>query len=188
MSKRPTVFAPPGRGCSSGHDPVRILSGQSRGSLHVAGIAPAHAAPTGDCRRGRRDQIGCAFLDPSGCDDDFLERKPLVPPGRTSPRARAPPDGSRAAELGFASQGNRHVSSGELKLSISRPPRRSVYDRQGKACDWFKVAERYWAVQGPPADVFMGFFRVLSILQSPIRACFKAGFGLSHNDGYGAKA
>jgi hypothetical protein len=24
MSKRPTVFAPPGRGCSSGHDPVRI--------------------------------------------------------------------------------------------------------------------------------------------------------------------
>ena len=24
MSKRPTVFAPPGRGCSSSHDPVRV--------------------------------------------------------------------------------------------------------------------------------------------------------------------
>ena len=44
---------------------------------------------------------------------------------------------------------------------------------------------RFWAVQEPPTDVFMGFFRCVdSSVANSGGEIVQGGFGLFHNDGY----
>src|SRR6266851_4429506 len=68
--------------------------------------------------------------------------------------ARARPFGSRAAELGPASQGKRQFSSGELTLSKSRLAYRATHARQAKACDSFTIAHALRATRAPSRRVY----------------------------------